>query len=83
MVVNGDLLLWESEMHYEEVVHSHERDGVNKAFCIQEALEIVVFLIFFTVFFEFKHIEITFSMPLLVLEIFHICDLILSSELIA
>lgn len=78
--VNGDLLLVEDEVHKEEVVDGHERDGVDEAAGVEEGLELIVSLVLLDVLLQFVHVEVSFSVPLLFLEQLQVLELILPCE---
>lgn len=73
MEVDGDLLLVEHVVKQEEIVHGHERYGVDEAASVQERFEVVVLLVLLYVVFKFVDVKVALSMPVLVLEIVHVC----------
>jgi len=75
-----DLLLGEGVVQQEQVVYSHEGDGVDEALGIQETLEVVVLVVALDVLFKFKYVEVSLSMPLLILEVLHVRNGILASK---
>jgi hypothetical protein len=75
-----DLLLGEGVVQQEQVIHSHERDRIDEALGIQETLEVVVLVVALDVLFKFKYVEVSLSMPLLILEVLHVRNGILASK---
>jgi hypothetical protein len=62
-------------------MNSHERYRINEALDIKEALEVIVLGVLLNVFFKFVGIEVSFRMPVLILEILHVCNFLLTCEL--
>ena len=75
-----DLLLGEGEVQEEQIVHSHERDWVDEALRIKVTLKVVVFVVALDVLFKFVHVEVSLGKPLLILEVLHIRNGVLSCK---
>lgn len=66
MEVNGDLVFVENVVKNEQIVECLERDGVEENLGVQETLELIVLFFSFDVFFQWMNIEVSFSIPKLV-----------------
>jgi hypothetical protein len=69
MVVDGNLLVLEDEMHQEKIVNGQERHRVYKASRVQEPFELVVSLVALDILLQLVYIEVAFRMPQFVLEL--------------